>query len=128
MRLGRTALFILLGTNAVELRFKRRIIRSQMGDYRRMLCTNDQKLLQSAPGKKTFNYINPSGSLKYDPAAKNLIVAFDIFMQNWRMINCNDVEVIAVIKTSPDPSEFWKYFFERLKDMSADQKARFINT
>ena len=128
MRLGRTALNILLATNAAELRFRRRIIKSGFGDYRRMLCTNDQRLLQSAPAKRIFHYETPNNTLKYDPSSKNLIVTFDLFMQNFRMINCNDVEVIAVIKTSPDPAPFWKYFYERLVDMSAGQKARFMNT
>jgi hypothetical protein len=128
MRLGRSALYMLLRTNAAELRFKRRINKPGAGDYRRMLCTNDQSILRSAAGKRIFKYIEPTGSLKYDPVAKNLVVVWDIFLLNWRMINCNDVDVVAVIKTSPDPSDFWKYFFERLKDMSADQKARFMNT
>ena len=128
MRLGRTALWMLLQTNAAELRFLRRIEKSGFGYYRRMLCTTDKKLLLSAPGKRILNYAPPTSSLKYDPAAKNLVVAWDIFMQNFRMINCNDVEVIAVIKTSPDPQPFWKYFYERLADMSAQQKARFMNT
>ena len=128
MRLGRTALWVLLGTNAAELRFKRRLDKPGFNDYRRMLCTRDLRLLQSAPGKRVLNYMPPTGSLKYDPAAKNLVVAWDIFMQNWRMINCNDVDIIAVIKTSPDPTEFWKYFYARLADMSAGQKAAFMNT
>ena len=128
MRLGRTALWMLLQTNAAELRFRRRIEKPGFGDYRRMLCTNDKGLLLSVPGKRVLNYVPPNGSLKYDPTAKNLVVAWDIFMQNFRMINCNDVEVIAVIKTSPDPAAFWKYFYERLVDMSASHKAKFMNT
>ena len=128
MRLGRTALWTLLGTNAAELRFRRRLNKLGFGDYRRMLCTGDRRLLNSAAAKRIFHFMPPRGSLKYDPAAKNLVVTFDIFMQEWRMINCNDVDVIAVIKTSPDPSEFWKYFYERLANMSTGQKARFMNT
>jgi hypothetical protein len=128
MRIGRTALWMLLATNAAELRFRRRIDKPGFKDYRRMLCTNDQKLLLSAPGKKILNYVPTSGHLKYSPAAKNLIVVWDIFLQNWRMINCDDVDVIAVIKTSPDPIPFWNYFNERLVEMSATQKAQFINT
>ena len=128
MRLGRMALYMLLQTNAAELRFHRRIEKSGFKDYRRMLCTNDKKLLLSVPGKRVLNYSVPTGTLKYDPASKNLVVAWDIFMQNYRMINCDDVEVIAVIKTSPDPTPFWKYFYERLVDMSAAQKAQFMNT
>jgi len=128
MRLGRTALWTLLRTNAAELRFLRRIEKPGFNDYRRMLCTNDRNLLLSAPGKRVLNYVVPSNSLKYDPASKNLVVAWDIFMQSYRMINCNDVEVIAVIKTFPDQQPFWKYFYERLAHMSAAQKARFMNT
>jgi hypothetical protein len=128
MRLGRTALAILLQTNAAELRFLRRIEKPGFKDYRRMLCTNDKKLLLSVPGKQVLNFVPPTGQLKYNPAAKNLIPVWDIFMQNFRMINCNDVEVIAVIKTSPEPLDFWKYFYERLADMSAQQKAQFMNT
>lgn len=128
MRLGRTALAILLQTNVAELRFRRRIDKPGFIDYRRMLCTNDKKLLLSAPGKQILNYAVPTGALKYDPASKNLISVWDIFLQNYRMINCNDVEVIAVIKSSPDPMPFWKYFNERLVHMSAAQKAQFMNT
>lgn len=128
MRLGRMSLLILLQTNAVELRFHRRLFKQGFKDYRRMLCTNDKKLLLSTPGKTILNYVVPHGHLKYDPASKNLIVAWDIFLQNYRMINCDDVEVIAAIKTSPDPIPFWKYFYERLADMSSTQKAQFMNT
>ena len=85
-------------------------------------------LLKSTPGMTILNYKNPTGHLRYEPAAKNLVVAWDIFMCNWRMINCDDVDVIAVINTSPDPTPFWKYFEERLARMSSTQKAGFMNT
>lgn len=128
MRLGRTALWILLQKNVVELRFHRRIFKQGFKDYRRMLCTTDKALLMSVPGQKVLNFVPPTGSLKYDPASKNLIVAWDIFMQNFRMINCDDVEVVAVIQTSPDQTEFWNYFTQRLSKMSTDHKAQFMNT
>ena len=128
MILGRSSLELLLGTNAVELRFRRRINKPGYKDYRRMLCTKDMGLLRSTPGKNILNYKDPTGRLRYQPAAKNLVVAWDIFLQNWRMINCDDVEVIAVIKSSPDPLPFWKYFNERLLNMSSAQKSAFNNT
>ena len=92
-----------------------------------MFCTNDSRLLLSEPGKRVLNFTPPTGTLKYNPASKNLVVAWDIFMQNFRMINCNDVNIISVVKTSPDPTDFWSYFYERLFDMSAAQKTRFMN-
>lgn len=128
MRLGRTALWMLLQSSAAELRFRRRIEKPGFGSFRRMLCTNDRKLLLSTPGKRVLNFVPSYGSLKYDPAAKNLVICWDIFMQNWRAVNCDDVEVISVIKTSPDPSAFWKYFYDALAHMSSQHKAQFMNT
>lgn len=128
MRLGSSSLALLLMQNVVELRFKRRREKSGFNDYRRMLCSNDKNLLMSKLGREVLNYNPPEGQgLPYDPRSKNLVIAYDIFYQNFRAINCNDVEVISVIKTSPDPTEFWKYFNEKIRPMSAPQKATFMN-
>lgn len=127
MRLGRDALGLMLLQNVIELRFLRRIDKPGFNDYRRMLCTNDRNLLLSKLGREILNYNPPTGQLRYNPAQKNLIPVYDIFMQSYRMINCNDVEVISIIKTSPDPMEFWKYFNEKIFPMSAEQKSTFMN-
>ena len=127
MRLGRAALAQLLMTNVVELRFRRRIEKAGFGDYRRMLCTNDMKLLMSQLGRNILNFEPATQPPKFNPTQKNLIITWDIFMQNYRCINCNDVETIAVINTSPDPTEWWKYFNESIAPMPAGQKAQFMN-
>jgi hypothetical protein len=49
-------------------------------------------------------------------------------MQNFRAVNCNDMDVVSVIKTSPNATEFWKYFNEKIFPMSVQQKATFMNT
>jgi hypothetical protein len=129
MRLGSSALALLLMQSVVELKFKRRREKPGYQDYRRMLCTNDKKLLMSKLGREILNYDPPKKfSLPYDPRSKNLVIAYDIFYQNFRAINCNDVDVISVIKTAPDATEFWKYFNEKIRPMSAVQKATFMNT
>ena len=129
MRLGLSALTTLLLNSVVELRFRRRVEKAGYGDYRRMLCTKDTVLLQSPLGRNILNYDPPAGvGLDYNPTSKNLIVVWDIFIQAWRMVNCNDVDVISVIKTQPDPIEFWKYFNEKLSPLPASEKAKFINT
>ena len=127
MRLGRSALALLLMTNVVELRFKRRIEKAGFGDYRRMLCTNDKGLLMSQLGRNILNFEPATQPPKFNPAQKNLIISWDIFMQNYRCINCNDVEVVAVINTSPDATEWWKYFNESIAPMPAQQKVTFMN-
>lgn len=127
MRLGRSALAQLLMTNVVELRFRRRIEKAGFGDYRRMLCTNDRGLLMSQLGRNILNFEPATQPPKFNPAQKNLIITWDIFMQNYRCINCNDVEVVAVINTSPNATEWWKYFNESIAPMPAGQKAQFMN-
>ena len=127
MRLGRSALAQLLMTNVVELRFRRRIEKAGFGDYRRMLCTNDKGLLMSQLGRNILNFEPATQPPKFNPAQKNLIISWDIFMQNYRCINCNDVEVVAVINTSPDATEWWKYFNESIAPMPAQQKVTFMN-
>ena len=128
MRLGRDALALMLLQNVIELKFRRRINKPGFNDYRRMLCTNDRNLLLSKLGREILNYDPPAGQgLPYDPKSKNLIPVYDIFMQNYRMINCNDVEVVSVIKTYPEATEFWKYFNEKIYPMSAQQKALFMD-
>jgi len=45
-------------------------------------------------------------------------------MQNYRTINCNQVDLIKEIPAS----EFWPYFNENIYPMSADQKAGYLNS
>jgi len=127
MRLGRSALGALLARNAVELRFRRRHDKPGYKDQRRMLCTNDMTLLLSVGGKNILNFVPAHGRLPYNAAAYNLVIAWDIFMQDFRAINCDQVDVIAVLPTQP-PDKFWDYFNNYLVQMPAQQKMGFMNT
>jgi len=126
MRLGRNALETLLRTHVVELRFRRRHPKQGRMSDRRMLCTNDMTLLLSTPGRNILNFNPTTGVLPYNAAQHNLIITHDIFMQNWRAIPCEAVEVIAVIKTNP-PTHFWQYFMNKVVPMSAQHKMLFMN-
>ena len=126
MRASRQALSVLLLNHVVELRFNRRILKEGYNSQRRMLCTNDKFLLNSAPGQNILNYKPPTGKLRYNPAYKNLIVTWDIFLQDYRMISCESVDIVAVIKSTP-PDDFWKYFQQKISPMSGNEKARLMN-
>ena len=126
MNLSATGLMALLQTHVVELRFKRRHRKPGFADQRRMLCTNDRDLLLSNDGKKVFHYIPPTEPRKYNPLAKNLVGVFDIFMQQYRMVNVSSCDVIAVIPTRP-PDKWWEYFNNQVLKMSAAQKLLFMN-
>jgi hypothetical protein len=84
-------------------------------------------LLRSTPGQTILNFRMPTGSLGYDPVQHNLVITWDLFLQNWRAVPCESVEVIAVISTNP-PSKFWQFFMENLKPMSGQHKRQFINS
>jgi hypothetical protein len=127
VRLSRSALSLILLNHVVEVRFRRRRTKTGFNTQRRMLCTNDRVLLQSNLGRNVLNFLTPTSNLKYDPRSKNLVITWDIFYQNWRMVNCDDVDVVSVIKTSPDSSNFWKYFQEKIQPMSKTTKASFMN-
>ena len=129
MRLSLLNLRALLLNNVAELRFKRRIPKKGFHAYRRMLCTNDQRLLNSPAGIIALHYVPTlhGSGLQYDPTAKNLICVWDLFFQNWRMINCNDCDVVSVIQTYPDPKKFWTYFEQQLIKMGASEKLMFMN-
>jgi len=115
----------ILNTHAVELRFNRR--RPLPGDpIRRMLATNDTNLLNSTPGRLALNFHGAPGRLKFSPEQKGLVMTWDIFMQDFRLIPAEAVEVISVIKTTP-PDEFWDYFNKVLSKMSSAQKVDFMH-
>jgi hypothetical protein len=119
---------MLLARSVVELKFRRRIEKPGFSGYRRMLCTNDRILLSSPGGRNILNYDPPKGGhMPYDPASKNLVPAWDIFMQAYRMVNCNDVDVIAVIETSPNADKWWDYFNQSIAPMAAGDKAAFMD-
>jgi hypothetical protein len=90
-----------------------------------MLCTNSLSLLNSTEGRLALNYRRAINMPKFDPNTKNLVITWDIFMQNYRCINMAACDLIQVI---PANQEFWKFFNEKLAGMSAPQKINFMNS
>jgi hypothetical protein len=79
----------------------------------------------SPEGRIALNYRRAINYPKYDPTVKNVVITWDIFMQDYRSINMSACDLISVI---PANKEFWKYFNERLSLLSANDKMRFMNT
>jgi hypothetical protein len=92
---------------------------------RRMLCTNSFTLLNSQNGRLTLNFRPTARFQDYDPAVKNLIIVWDIFMQNYRQINCDNVDLVQTI---PANDEFWEYYTARLQNLTPQEKINFQNT
>jgi len=124
MKLSRSSLLNELNNNVCEIRFLRRTPKDGVPATRRMLCSNNLNLLNSVNGKTVLNFRSSGSGPRYNTANENTIITWDIFMQNWRTINCDSVDLIN--KWSPD--QFWDIFNESFAPLSADDKLLFMNT
>jgi hypothetical protein len=125
-KVSRLELDNLLNHNACEIVFMRRRPERAPGrpPYRRMLCSNSMELLNSENGIRSLNFRLP-GPKQIDEAKHNVVVAWDIFMQDYRNISC---DVVLLVQTIPDDETFWKYYNEVLYPMSANEKMNFMDT
>lgn len=128
MKVGASTLRVLLETNVLEIKFKRRRVKPGASPTRRMLCTNSPVILNSEPGRKTLNYTPAVNPTKYNPTAKNIVIAWDLFKQDHRAISVDNCQIISQMPVSGDGSEFWEYFTESIYPMSPQQKEAFFNT
>ncbi len=118
VKIGLLSLKQTLANNVCEIRFAKR----RAAAFRSMLCTLDQSILNSVNGRTTLNYKPPSGPPKYNPESKNLLLAWDIFMQDWRMISMENCDLI---KTIPN-NDFWEYFNNTIYSMTVEEKNQFM--
>jgi len=89
-----------------------------------MLCTGSLPLLNSPEGRIGLNFRPAYNRPGYNPAIKNLVITWDIFMQDYRNINMNACDLLAVIPVA----DFWNFFNERgIGLMSAQDKIAFMN-
>lgn len=125
MKVSLPTLKNLLLTNVAEIKFLRRRPKPGTPSTRRMLCTNSLQLLMSPEGRLALNYKRAINTPRYDPDAKNLIITWDIFMQDYRCINVAACDLINAI---PANKTFWNFFNQRLALLSTNEKVRFMNT
>ena len=125
MLISRSSLLAVLRTNVCELRFLRRRPKLGRSPFRRMLCTNANNLLLSIDGRMTLNYSPAKGAPKFNHADKNVIVAWDVLMQDFRTISCINVDLIRSV---PSNEEFWDFFRKEILPMTASQKTMFMDS
>jgi len=115
----------LLLSNVAEIKFVRRRPKAGSPPTRRMLCTSSLSLLNSPEGRIALNYRRAINYPKFDPNVKDLLITWDIFMQDYRCINMKACDLVSVI---PANKAFWKYFNDKLALLSANDKIRFMNS
>ena len=127
MKIGATTLRVLLENNVLEIKFRRRKSKPGSPDTRRMLCTNSPVILQSDAGKETLNFESGNNRIKFNPASKNLVLAWDIFKQDYRFISADNVELVSQMPVTGDGRDFWEYFNETIYPMTPGEKDNFFD-
>lgn len=126
-KLGRSELETMLTHSACEIVFLRR--RPERAPerpiFRRMLCSNSMNLLNSENGIRSLNFRLPGGPPQIDEVKHNIVVAWDIFMQDYRNIS---MDKCFLVKEIPDDDSFWEYYNKVLYPMSPQQKMQFMDT
>ena len=128
MKVGASTLRVLLENNVLEIKFKLRRPKNNGVTTRRMLCTNSDVLLLSEGGRNSLNYTKPTKTLDYNPVTKNLVLAWDLFKQDYRMISVDNCELISQMPVSGDGRDFWQYFNDVVYPMTPQQKLAFFDT
>jgi hypothetical protein len=90
-----------------------------------MWCTKSYSLLNSINGRISLNYRPPHSGKHVDEARDNIVVVWDILMQDYRNVNMQQCDLIREV---PANQEFWKFFNENIYIMSPEQKIAFMNS
>jgi len=110
-------------SNVCEVKFLKRTSPPGRPEYRRMLCTKSYELLSSVNGKISLNFREATRQKVINEAVKNILVVWDILMQDYRIISLDDCDLIQKI---PADETFWEYFNKNIYPMTADQKVSFM--
>ena len=119
----------ILDKNVCEIKFL--LKRPKSTRYRRMLCTRAMKdLLDTPNGYKSLKFKKPPAfptkrfGMTYNwPSYPNLLMVWDIFRCDWRVINVQNCNLIWTI---PADNKFWEYFNNALLKMTPEQKLSFM--
>lgn len=112
----------MLKSNVCEVAFTRRRRLDKRPTIRHMICTNDINILMSPNGRICLNFRPTNLKLPYNPDEKNLIVTWDILMQDYRQINMP----CELISATPR-EKFWQFYNEKLVHMSANEKIKYMD-
>jgi hypothetical protein len=115
-------------THVVDLVFYKRSSPANNKIMRRMLCTLNEKLLNSTFGKTTLHFVPPLGTAPYNVASRGLVTVWDIFRQGWRNVPVKAALIMQPPFTMPaEPVEnFIEYFDKTIKPMTLAQRQQYI--
>lgn len=125
-KLNRAELQRLLQSNICDLLIVRRRPERAPGrpELRQMLCTNSMEILRSENGMRVLNYRGSFNPKKVDERKHNLVVTWDIFMQDYRNVS---MDMCYLVQKMPANDDFWPFFNEKIFTMSANEKMRYMD-
>ncbi len=122
---SRPQLQALLGANVVEAKFVRRHDKPGWSEVRGAFVTTNAPLLNSDLGLNTLNFKRPKGiGMGYDPRQYNLVVAWDLFRQEYRCFAVESSNILNFydVPTDEKRMEFWQFFRDYIMKLSNDEK------
>ena len=123
--MDRASLQELLLHNVCELTFTRRRPVKGRPMQRKMLCTNSTSLLKSTDGLFVLHFSEPTKSPSVDLIKANLVVTWDIMMQEFRNI---PPESCHILRKWEDNDKFWTFFKAEIYPMSPGDKIFYMDT
>jgi WD40 repeat protein len=125
-RIGRLELSNLLKNNVCEIVFIRRRPERAPGRpvIRKMICSNSMEILNSENGIRSLNFHLPRGPRRLDEAFHDIVVVWDILVQDYRNVSMEDCFLTNTIS----PEEFWDYYNKVLLPMSPNEKLQYMDT
>lgn len=123
----------LLGSHVLEAKFVRHRFKPGFPPTRRAFITNSPNILNSAKGKIILGFTGYGSGivgLGFNPAHKDLILAWDIMWQSFRLFGAEYSQIITKIPVTNDKevADFWNYFENNIQPMTPEQKLQFMNS
>ena len=140
---SRAELTTLLQNNVCEIIFvRRRPERAPVPprvEIRRMICTNSLALLTSYNAKISLNFRFPKTSRRINQNLHDIVVVWDIFMQDYRNVSISTPEspftdkgpsknTCYLRQIIPADDTFWKYYSDVLMKLTPEQKLNFMDS
>lgn len=125
-KLRRSELQSLLKNNICDLLIIRRRPERAPGRpiVRQMLCTNSMEILRSENGLRVLNYRGSFEPKKVNERKHDLVVTWDIFMQDYRNVS---MDMCYLVQKIPADDNFWQFFNENIYPMSPNEKLRYMD-
>jgi len=125
-RIRRAKLNSLLQRGACEIIFLRRDTKKIHGGQvtRKMVCSNCNEILNTENGIRSLNFKRPRGAKKINESLHDVVVVWDILMQDYRNVSMENCFLISEM----EPDQFWQFYNETLLPMTPKGKLQYMNS